>query len=76
MLNITPGATMTEHYIENEAYSAVVNSIATITHLAPDKIKIALGEHGNVWPQRIKSAAIPLDLQSSDKITPSRNRSE
>jgi hypothetical protein len=28
---------MTEHYIENEAYGAVVNAIATITHLAPDE---------------------------------------
>jgi hypothetical protein len=48
---------MTEHYIENEAYGAVVNAIATITHLAPDEIKIALGEHGNIWPRRIQSYA-------------------
>jgi hypothetical protein len=49
---------VTEYYVENDAYSAVVKVIATIAHLAPDEIKIASGEHGNIWPRRIQSDAI------------------
>ena len=45
---------MTEHYIENEAYDAAVNAIAARTHLDPDEIKIALGEHGDIWPESIR----------------------
>jgi hypothetical protein len=41
---------MTEHYVENEAYNAAVNAIAAITLIDPDDIKVALGEHGNIWP--------------------------
>jgi hypothetical protein len=76
ILTVTPEAIMIEYYIENDAYSAVVNVIATIAHLAPDQIKMALGEHGNIWPRRIQSDAIRLDPQLSNKITPSRNRSQ
>jgi hypothetical protein len=45
---------MTEHYIENEAYNATIHAIAAMTHLGPDEIKIALREHGNVWPMSIR----------------------
>jgi hypothetical protein len=45
---------MTEHYVENEAYNAAVNAIAARTGLAPDEIKIALGEHANIWPESIQ----------------------
>ena len=43
---------MTEHYVETEAYNAAVNAIAAMTLLDPNEIKIALGEEGNIWPQK------------------------
>jgi hypothetical protein len=51
------GETMTEYYIETHAYHAVVNIIAAMTHLNPEEIKIALGEHGNIWPQCVRPTA-------------------
>jgi hypothetical protein len=45
---------MTERYIETEAYCAIVSAIAAMTAIDPDQIKIALGEHWNVWPDSIQ----------------------
>lgn len=44
---------MTEHYIETEAYRAMVAAITDLTHLQPDDIKIALGK-ANIWPEFIR----------------------
>ena len=44
---------MTEHFIENEAYTAAVNAIARRWNLDPDDVKTAMGEGGNVWPESI-----------------------
>jgi hypothetical protein len=48
---------MTEYYTENEAYNAAVNAIAARTLIDPDEIKIALGEHGNIWLASIRADA-------------------
>jgi hypothetical protein len=49
---------MTEHYVGNEAYNAAVNAIAAMTLIDPDDIKVALGEHGNIWPMSVRADAI------------------
>jgi hypothetical protein len=46
---------MAEIYIPTEQYSAVVKAIAAKTLIDPDKIKIPLGEEGNIWPASIRS---------------------
>ena len=46
---------MAEIYIPTEHYKTAVNAIAAMTHLDPDEVKIALGEHGDIWPASIKS---------------------
>jgi 3-oxoacyl-[acyl-carrier-protein] synthase III len=45
---------MAEIYIPTEQYRAAVNAIAAKTGVDPDEIKIALGEHGNIWPASIQ----------------------
>jgi hypothetical protein len=50
---------MAEIYIPTEQYRAAVNAIAAITHLDSDEIKIALGEHGNIWPASIREKETP-----------------
>jgi hypothetical protein len=45
---------MTEIYVPTEAYRAAVNAIAAKTGIEADEIKIALGEHGNIWPETIR----------------------
>lgn len=45
---------MAEIYIPTEQYRAAVSAIAAMTDLDPDKIKIALGEEGNIWPASIE----------------------
>ena len=54
---------MTEHYIDNEAYNAAVNPIAALTQICPDEIKIALGEHRNIWPESIRALPICCALK-------------
>jgi hypothetical protein len=46
---------MAEIYIPTENYRRGVEAIAARTRLAPDEIKIALGEHGNIWPESIRT---------------------
>lgn len=48
--------TMAETYIQTENYRRAVDAIAIMTGIGPDEIKIALGEHGNVWPESIREA--------------------
>ena len=43
-----------EHYIETEAYNAIVSAIMRRWNLDPDDVKIALGEGGNVWSRSIR----------------------
>ena len=45
---------MNEIYVETENYRAAVNAIAEKTGVDPHEIKIALGEHGNIWPASIQ----------------------
>jgi hypothetical protein len=44
---------MTEIYVPTENYRRAVDAIAVMTGVDPDEIKIALGEHGNIWPMSI-----------------------
>jgi hypothetical protein len=46
--------TMAEIYIPTENYRRAVDAIAAMTGVDPDEIKIALGEHGNMWPESIQ----------------------
>jgi hypothetical protein len=54
---------MAEIYIPTEQYRSAVNAIAAMTHLDPDEIKIALGEHGNIWPLSVREIVENLELQ-------------
>ncbi len=44
---------MAEIYVPTENYRRAVEAIAAMTGVDPDEIKIALGEHGNIWPVSI-----------------------
>lgn len=44
---------MTAIYIPTENYQRAVDALAAMTGVDPDAIKIALGEHGNIWPMTI-----------------------
>jgi hypothetical protein len=44
---------MAEIYVPTETYRAAVNAIAAKTGVDTDEIKIALGEHGDIWPTSI-----------------------
>ena len=49
---------MAEIYAPTEAYRAAVNAIAK-TGGDPDEVKIALGEHGDIWPASIQEKEMP-----------------
>jgi len=51
---------MAEIYVPTENYRRAVDAIAAMTGVDPDQIKIALGEHGNVWPESICQTVTPL----------------
>jgi hypothetical protein len=48
---------MVEIYIPIENYQRAVQAIAARTGLAPDEIKIALGEQASIWPESIRGDA-------------------
>jgi hypothetical protein len=45
---------MAEIYIPTEQYRAAVNAIAALANVDPDEIKVALGEHCDIWPSNIQ----------------------
>ena len=45
---------MAEIYVPTDNYRRAVDAIAAMTGIDPDEIKIALGEHGNIWPEGVR----------------------
>lgn len=57
---------MTATYIRTEAFQRLADKIAALEpcpfygYVTPDQIKMALGEHGNIWPTSVHAeTAVP-----------------